>query len=203
MNYYLIDYENQGTDNLKDMYGVQKGDEIYIFFSDKCKNFSLDLLEKVSNLGVNFKPVRVKCGAKNALDFQLSSHLGYLIGKDGNLSSYHIISNDKGFDCIVTYWNNLGISVDRTLLKKPDTPIKPSKAAKKKSKVNEDDLATIDEIQTYLDDDEVSPDILDIINQYKTKTAINNGIVKAVKDTRTAGIIYKKLKPLLTQKNKK
>ena len=94
MNYYLIDYENQGTDNLKDMHGVQKGDEIYIFFSDKCKNFSLDLLEKVSNLGVNFKPVRVKCGAKNALDFQLSSHLGYLIGKDGNISSYHIISND-------------------------------------------------------------------------------------------------------------
>lgn len=37
MNYFLVDFENVRTDGIKDLYGVNEGDEIVIFYSDNCK----------------------------------------------------------------------------------------------------------------------------------------------------------------------
>ncbi len=47
-----------------------------------------------------------------------------------------------------------------------------------------------------------SGDIIAIFNQYKTKQAICNGMSKKFKDSKRASAIYKKLKPLLKEKNK-
>ena len=73
---------------------------------------------------------------------------------------------------------------------------------KKKSKVSSKDLATLDEIKTLIGKDNEPAEVLKIFNQYKTKVAINNGLVKHFKDTKKVSEIYKKLKPLLKTKNK-
>lgn len=81
MNYYLIDFENVKTDGIKDLHGVHKGDVMTFFYSENCKNISLEVLDSISKLKVKYKGFNVKVGTKNALDFQLTSYLGYLIGK--------------------------------------------------------------------------------------------------------------------------
>ena len=43
MNYYLVDYENVRADGVKDLKGVSRGDAIILFYSEQCKNISLDV----------------------------------------------------------------------------------------------------------------------------------------------------------------
>ena len=73
---------------------------------------------------------------------------------------------------------------------------------KKKNKVKTSDLASIEEINNLLSSEEKPEKVLKIINQYKTKLAINNGLAKEFKDGKIVSTIYKKLKPLLKEKNK-
>ena len=64
------------------------------------------------------------------------------------------------------------------------------------------DLVTMDEINKYLSKGDRPEDVLVIVNQCKTKQAICNGMAKKFKDSKKAGALYKKLKPLLEAKNK-
>lgn len=52
---------------------------------------------------------------KNALDFQLASQLGHLIRED-NLATFFIVSKDKGYDCLNTYWKEQHVAVKRITL---------------------------------------------------------------------------------------
>ena len=201
MNYYLVDFENVRTEGLKNFIGINEKDAIVIFYSEQCKNITLDVIENITRLNVSLSCCKVKTGTKNALDFQLASHLGYLIGK-GEHAKYFIVSNDKGFDCLCEYWKEQNQHVDRIALNdstlENDLPV----IVKKKSKVQSGDLATIDEILQVLSKNDSPEEVLVIFNQYKTKQAICNGMAKKFKDSKRASAIYKKLKPLLKEKNK-
>lgn len=207
MNYFLIDFENVKLDGVKDLKGVQEGDAIIFFYSEQCKNVTLDLVQDMLTLKLQYNSYKVKVGTKNALDFQLSSHLGFLIGQLGSDANYYIVSNDKGYDCLCSHWVEQGISVERVLLKEEKkTSAKTSKttttSTKTKSKVKASDIATIEEIQKLLAKEDEPEVILQIFNQYKTKQAICNGISKKFKDSKRTSAVYKKLKPLLKEKNK-
>ena len=269
MNYFLVDFEKISTDDMKNLDGVRGGDTIVMFFSENRKNISLDFIEEVLKKGANFKTMKVSAGSKNALDFQLTSYLGYLIGKFQGDSEYIIVSHDTGYDCLKSFWKNMDIKVRRASFSgadakkkakavQPNNPAaanakpvpnkaataQPGKQAKKqesvqpgsqpetaqqsqmtqkketapkstaptestgkkkaakKSKVASKDLATIEEISTLVSEEENPSEILSIVNQYKTKTSIANGLSKLYKDTKKASVVYKKLKPLLKEKNK-
>ena len=45
LNYYLIDFENVRTDGIRDLNGVSEGDAIILFYSEQCKNISLDVID--------------------------------------------------------------------------------------------------------------------------------------------------------------
>ena len=125
MNYYLIDFENVRTDGIKDLKGVSEGDAIILFYSEQCKNISLDVIDSIMKLKVQYSSFKAKVGTKNALDFQLASHLGYLIGKRNNMESkYFIVSNDKGYDCLCDYWKELDAVVERISLSEEVTEVK-------------------------------------------------------------------------------
>ena len=209
MNYFLVDFENVRTDVIKDMKGVQEGDAMVVFYSENCKSITLDVLDSIIALKLKYSSFKVKVGTKNALDFQLTSYLGYLIGQSGIDTNYYIVSDDKGFEVVADFWKEQGISVSCISLKEPVAV--PKKEAtketkktepKKKSKVSSKDLATLDEIKALIGKDNEPTEVLKIFNQYKTKVAINNGLVKHFKDTKKVSEIYKKLKPLLKTKNK-
>ena len=209
MNYFLVDFENVRTDGVKDLKGVQEGDSMVVFYSENCKSITLDVLNSIIALKLKYSSFKVKVGTKNALDFQLTSYLGYLIGQGGMDTNYYIVSVDKGFEVVADFWKEQGISVSCISLKEPvavpkKEATKETKKAehKKKSKVSSKDLATLDEIKTLIGKDNEPAEVLKVFNQYKTKVAINNGLVKHFKDTKKVSEIYKKLKPLLKTKNK-
>lgn len=206
MNYFLIDFENVRTEGIKDFQGVQKGDSIIVFYSENCKTVTLDILNKIFDLGLKYKGFCVKVGTKNALDFQLTSYLGYLIGQETPDACYHIVSEDRGFEAAVNFWQEQGISVRRTLLKQevsvPKKETKTTGNTNKKSRVNPKDMATPEEVKALIGNYEDAEAVLEIFNQFKTKQAICNGLSKRFKDSKKAGKIYKKLKPLLKAKNK-
>lgn len=81
MSYYLIDFENVRTDGVKKLEEIKNGDTIAIFYSENCKNITLDVIENLTKYNVRISCFKAKLGTKNALDFQLSSYLGYIIGQ--------------------------------------------------------------------------------------------------------------------------
>ena len=208
LNYYLIDFENVRTDGIKDLKGVSEGDAIILFYSEQCKNISLDVIDSIMKLKVQYSSFKAKVGTKNALDFQLAAHLGYLIGQGNNQESkFYIVSKDKGYDCLCDYWKELDAVVERISLSEDVPEVKaatkaPAQLNKNKSKVKASDMATIDEMKKLLSQGDMPEEVLKIFNQYKTKVAINNGLAKHFKDSKKASAIYKKLKPLLKEKNK-
>lgn len=138
-----------------------------------------------------------------------------------NSVSWFIVSNDKGYDCLCDHWKKQGVSVQRiqTTETKSDTDKsqklipesnknelvikKPKKKKKKSSKVSVSDLASYQEVYKYLTKDEDPNEILAIINKYNTKQEIYAGISKHFKDSKKSGVVYKKLKPLFKEKDKK
>lgn len=204
MDYYFVDFENVKSDGIKDLKDVNEGDFIVFFYSEKCKNLSLDVLDSIIKKKLKFQSFKVNVGTKNALDFQLVTYLGSVIGEYRTDAQYHIVSNDKGFVVVADFWKEQGISVDCISL--CETTNEGNKAAKtttkKKSKVAVKDLATIDEVKALVGKGKDADEVLKIFNQYKTKVSINNGLVKYYKDTKKASATYKKLKPLLKSKNK-
>lgn len=199
MNHFLIDFENVSSDELKRVKCIKKNDDVILFYSDACKNVSLESLNVLSKHGVHFSLLKITNKTKNALDFQLASHLGYLIGTCPAEDTYRIVSKDKGYDCLTAFWKARRKEVVRL-----DIVQKPNEATTtKKSKVNPADEVTIQELSSILEKKYNPEQILPIINKYKTKVAINNGIMKLVKDSKLASVIYQKLKPLLNKKNKK
>ena len=218
MDYCLIDLENIGSDGINHLKDLKKDDVMYIFYTEQHKNISVEVMELLIQMKLEIVYQKVKTGTKNALDFQLSSHLGYMLGKEENNSNYHIVSNDKGYDCICDYWRAEGKNVDRIapaeiVLEKlsldenlENEPITDEDGEKmttaKRSKVKSSDLATLEEIRGLLSDKDEPEEILLLFNQYKTKQAIYNGISKKFKDSKRSGMVYKKLKPLFKEKNK-
>ena len=236
MNCYLVDYENVGADYIRtfidtyeahteddddydDYYG---NDKLIIFYSEQCPSIPLDLVENFINKKLDVRCKQSTVGTKNALDFQLSSYLGFMIGSNSSADKYIIISNDKGYDCICDFWkSNFGITVERLSIEKNtkkkttaakqtvknETTTKQSNntataVKKEKNNSNTDNTATLAEIKQYLSKSDNPEEVLKIFNQYKSKQAICNGMTKKFKDSKKAGAIYKKLKPLLKEKGK-
>lgn len=264
MNYYFIDFENVKTEGIQKLTNLKPDDAVIVFYSDVCKNINLDAINILTSQSIKLCCRKVNTGTKNALDFQLSSDLGYFIGRESELKehghntnsvSWFIVSNDKGYDCLCDHWKKQGVSVQRiqTTETKSDKERlcsnlealassfkhsspkqehheakascvldtdksqklipesnknelvikKPKKKKKKTSKVSVSDLVSYQEVYKYLTKDEDPNEILAIINRYNTKQEIYAGISKHFKDSKKSGVVYKKLKPLFKEKDKK
>ena len=205
MNYYLVDYENIHNDLDNLINNTSNGDSIVLFYSETCKNISLDVISNFTSRNLKIDCFKVITGTKNALDFQLASYLGYLVGENKKAANYYIVSNDKGFDCLCEYWESIGVSVVRicaqTSVVKPvlkQNPPKTKKEVKKNNKVNND--ITLEEVKEIVKENSEAEFIVDVLNNSKEKTEVHKKISKHYKDSKKTGILYKKLKPLFKEK---
>ncbi len=82
---FLVDFENVGEQGLNGSEKLSETDSIVIFYRGK-----ISLASGVYQL---FRSTRQ---GKNALDFEIVAHMGYLIGQDKNREIV-IISKDKGY----------------------------------------------------------------------------------------------------------
>ena len=125
MAFYLIDYEN-----IKKISGcntLSEQDTIVFFYSQNANSLSFDLHIELSQTLAKKEYFSIRCGGKNALDFQLSSYVGYLMAKfpDENI---FIVSQDKGFE----HFGKTGIlHSSKTLAKRRSKRSKESKLSPK------------------------------------------------------------------------
>lgn len=119
--YYLVDFENLHEDGLDITSGANASDYIYVFFTSNSPKISLDAL---ANQKAMLKILHVPAG-KQSLDMSLSSFLGSLVQNREN--KYVIVSDDTGYDCVISFWKSLGYNnISRIGSKKVSSPQSPN-----------------------------------------------------------------------------
>lgn len=103
--YYLVDFENVHNEGLKNIDELSKTDHVHIFYTDNASNIKLNIVLTGS---VDIKGHNIPIG-KQSVDMHLISYLGYLLGTNkGKQCSFVIISKDKGYDNVITFWKEAG-----------------------------------------------------------------------------------------------
>ena len=193
MSVYLIDYEN--VKNLSGIGKLSENDVAVIFYSKNANALTFETHRELqaSKARIEYKCVEV--GGKNALDFQLSSYLGYVVksceGKDCRIC---VVSKDKGFNFPVSFWKdekNIDVELSADLFGKTQS----KEAGEKNSAI----LKALKNSACKLKDEETEK-IIEIISQFKTKQAINSNLNSYFCDSKKVGEINKVIKPFIKDK---
>lgn len=109
---YLIDYENTGVKGLFGIEQLKEDDLIIIFYGPKTGAVPFDEHVKICQAASQVKYIKTTKTAKNYLDFQLTTYLGYLVGQT-DVKEYYVISKDSGYDSVIDFWKKWGIRIVR------------------------------------------------------------------------------------------
>lgn len=109
---YLIDSENIGDEWVNILDVMENNDCIFAFYTDRSTHMNCNQVSKLMESGRG-RVQWIKCfEGNNALDFQLVSELGAMIGRDEAMD-YVIVSRDNGYNPVVRYWKQRGIAVSK------------------------------------------------------------------------------------------
>lgn len=127
IRHFLVDSENVNDNWLMLFDMADEDDEIVVFYTKKSPHMSyMSVIRLIENNKINIRFEECYEGT-NALDFQLVSYMGYLMGGGGAFSEnecdaasaetgadeYIIMSNDTGYDPAVRFWKDKGFAVRR------------------------------------------------------------------------------------------
>ena len=129
MKYYLLDYENVNSSGLDGMDELTEDCRIVLFYTRNSNKIDLVLLNMLHDMKAELDIIEVHHG-KQALDIQLASYLGYLTGTEPKETEYYIISKDKGYRNVQSFWPDRHIVLCRNLY--PDSEIIDEPAPAKK-----------------------------------------------------------------------
>ncbi len=189
MAYYLIDYENVRIHGLDGLSELTENDRVCIFYSDNadCLTFGLHFLLNEAKAEISYEKVEI--GTKNALDFQLSSYLGYLISQniEDKAAEYFIVTADGGFSVLVNYWSRKNIIVKTVM----DCTGRDVNAEKEQ---------LLADVESRIQEKAAVPAVADIIQRCRSRQEVHNALIKELKDNAKASEIYRAVKPLLADK---
>lgn len=115
MKIYLVDFENVKSKGLTGIDSLDENDTVIIFYSENSDTISFEMHQKVLTSKAKIEYFKVNVGGKNALDFQLSTLLGYLVAKEA-FSHIFIISNDRGFDFLHDFWHGKYVDASKAVV---------------------------------------------------------------------------------------
>lgn len=123
MSIYLVDYENVNADGLKDVGRLGSDDRVIVFYTANADKITFELHNRLNESAADISFLKVDAGGKNALDFQLSTYLGYLTAVYKE-ERFFIVSKDTGFNYIVNFWRERKVRVQRipSLVNAPKSP---------------------------------------------------------------------------------
>ncbi len=109
---YYIDSENVGDTWIELLDSLENTDSRFIvFYTGHSPRISYP--QAIQLMNVPNKPEFIACHeGNNGLDFQLVTYLGYEV-RDNNSNEMIIVSNDTGFDAVVLFWKERGITIKR------------------------------------------------------------------------------------------
>ena len=211
MNYFLVDYENVNASGLKGVSGLSEEDTVVIFYSEKAETLTFGLHRRLNESKATISFQRVQTGVKNALDFQLCTYLGYLVGQNAQSPAvYYIVSADQDYALICSYWTRRKVNVSLiseisataapadSVPTVPETP--PPSLPLKQANI------TAEEISTLLKDllpakyKAHIPAVAEIIRNGRTKQAVHGELMKTFHqgtDNTVPNEMYQSVKPLL------
>ncbi|MCR5418746.1 MAG: hypothetical protein K6E84_07515 [Lachnospiraceae bacterium] len=112
MSLYLVDYENTGVRGIAGIEGLRSTDRLIILYGPKTGSVPFEDMVKMTSSPAAVEFIRTTKTAKNYLDFQLTTYLGYLVAQRA-AEKYYIISRDSGFDSVLDFWQEKGIRIER------------------------------------------------------------------------------------------
>jgi hypothetical protein len=130
MKYYLLDYENVNATGLDGARELGTDCRIILFYTKNSSKIDLGTVNLLRDMKAELSIIEVHHG-KQALDIQLASYLGYLIGTEPADTEYYIISKDKGYRNVQSFWPDRHIVLCRNL--NSDSEIVDEPADEKKS----------------------------------------------------------------------
>ncbi len=101
---YLIDFENVASEGLNGITYLAPEDEVIIFYSNNSKSLSMKMHILIGKSVCKLSYFEATVGGKNALDHQISTWLGYLVGKEAAERNYYIVSRDMGYKFVASFW---------------------------------------------------------------------------------------------------
>ena len=104
---YFIDYENVNSTGNLDFSVTEETDEIILLYTKNVEKISLDILK---GMKAKLSVYKVPNGSQQ-LDMQLSSRLGFMIGRYGTTHKYVVISKDSDYARTIETWCEEGIPV--------------------------------------------------------------------------------------------
>ena len=110
--YYLVDYENVHSAGLDGIHKLDDSSTVCIFYTKNANKLAPSLNIGMLESKAKITYIHAEAGAKNALDFQLSSYLGELIMENGSECKYFIVSKDSGFASLIPFWKERGVEVE-------------------------------------------------------------------------------------------
>jgi hypothetical protein len=72
-----------------------------------------DTVQSLLSLGTGAKIVRIAKQGKNSLDFHICYELGAVSREEPKPETVYVLSNDKGYDAVVEYAREKGLTVQR------------------------------------------------------------------------------------------
>lgn len=199
--YFFVDYENVSHHGLEGLPQLTPLDMVCIFYSDNANSMTFEMHASLNQCKAEIQIQKVETGYKNALDFQLSTCLGSIIG--ANLSEkksakYFIVTKDAAFSCVSKYWKKRNVSVkivsditgQGAALKNRQEQSAPHES----NVVPRDLVATVRSLIRNAEDAEFA---LQCIRQYKTKQAVHTALQKKYGTGQAVHDIYQAIKSLL------
>lgn len=101
---YLIDFENVASEGLSGITYLSEEDQVIIFYSNNSNRLTMKMHILIGKSVCNLNYFEVTVGGKNALDHQISTYLGYLMGTNAAERNYYIVSRDMGYKHVANFW---------------------------------------------------------------------------------------------------
>ena len=109
-NYVLIDFENVTPDNLDLL--DQEWIRVFLFVGKNQTKLPFPIVKAIQKLGSRAEYVEMTGTGHNALDFHIAFYIGRISVTDKD-AYFHIVSNDTGFDPLITHLKQEHIFTDR------------------------------------------------------------------------------------------
>lgn len=105
---YMIDSENVGTNFIKGIENLTRDDKVIYFKGNTVPRNEIEILRLLSESDAGLEIIeRHEELSKNALDFQLCTYAGYIIGSLGLGDELYIVTNDKGYEASISFLKKL------------------------------------------------------------------------------------------------
>lgn len=123
ITYVMVDYENVQPSVSKLITNPQT--HFIIFVGHQQDKIHFEIVSMLHSIGDRAEYVKIHGTASNALDLHIAFFIGKIIQKNSS-ASFIIISNDKGYDPLISYLKSIGTKIVRHSIPSTSKNNKPS-----------------------------------------------------------------------------